>query len=115
MTVADTRTRRVRLSLRAVRNLVRLLAIGATIGFAAPASAESISESRAREIAREAAGCKSENACVLRGGLRDGKWRFVVSFVAGRDPAGNPLFVPGGFVGVTVSRDGQVVDLMPGV
>lgn len=80
----------------------------------ARAEAPAISEARAQEIAREAAGCKAPDACVLRGGLREGKWVFVVSFVHSRDAEGKPRFMPGGFVGVTVSRDGRVVDLMPG-
>lgn len=81
---------------------------------AAASASEAITQAVAENIAREAAGCDAARECVLRGGWRDGKWIFVVSFVAGRDPAGNPLFVPGGFIGVTVSRDGRVVDVMPG-
>lgn len=27
---------------------------------------------------------------------------FIISFVAGHDPAGKPLFAPGGWVGITV-------------
>lgn len=95
---------------------IRCLVLAAALpGIAnAQTSAAAVSEARAQEIAREAAGCKTVEDCVLRGGWRDGKWIFVVSFVAGRDPAGNPLFAPGGFIGITVGRDGQILDRMPG-
>ncbi|MCB1906099.1 MAG: hypothetical protein KDH15_01920 [Rhodocyclaceae bacterium] len=104
---------------RRVARLGPLLAIAWRFALTVPAIAmaqsPAIGKARAIDIARDAAGCKSVDVCVLRGGLDAGRWVFVVSFVAGRDADGRPRFVPGGFVGSTVGRDGRVDDRMPGL
>jgi uncharacterized SAM-binding protein YcdF (DUF218 family) len=77
-------------------------------------SSQKITEEEARAIALKAAGCRSAEACVVLGGLQKGNWVFVVSFVMGRDAKGEPLFAPGGHVGITVSPEGKVIERMPG-
>lgn len=73
-----------------------------------------VTEEEARAIALKAAGCRSTEHCEVRGGLTNGNWAFVVSFIMGRDSKGEPLFAPGGWVGITVSPEGKVIDRMPG-
>jgi hypothetical protein len=74
-----------------------------------------ISRADAVAIALREAGCRKATDCDVRGGLKDGKWVFVVWFVMGRNTDGSPQFVPGGWVGLTLSAQGVVVDRMPGV
>ena len=73
-----------------------------------------IGEQKAKEIALRAAGCGGATECEIRGGLKDGKWVFVVSFVHSRDAKGAPRFTPGGWMGITVGPTGEVLDRMPG-
>lgn len=73
-----------------------------------------ITEEKAKEIALKAAGCRTASDCEIRGGLKDGKWVFVVWFVYSRDPQGQPRLTPGGWMGITIDPYGEVLDRMPG-
>ena len=81
---------------------------------AAPCMAAEISKAEAVAIALREAGCRKVEDCNVRGGLKDGKWVFVVSFVMGRNPDGSPQFAPGAWVGITLNAQGELVDRMPG-
>jgi hypothetical protein len=89
-----------------------LLAVATTCALAQPSSA--ITETQAREIAFKEAGCSAAMECVVKGGFRDGKWVFIVSFIHSRDAKGEPQFMPGGHMGITVGPNGEVLNRMPG-
>jgi hypothetical protein len=93
---------------------VHFAALGFGVGARADPGPEPIDAAKAQAIALAAAGCDAGRDCVIKGGLTEGQWVFIVSFVHSRDADGKPRFMPGGLVGVTVSRDGRIVDLMPG-
>jgi len=76
--------------------------------------AADISKTEAVAIALREAGCRKAEDCDVRGGLKDGKWVFVVWFVKGRNADGSPQFVPGGWVGLTLNAKGEVIDRMLG-
>jgi hypothetical protein len=80
----------------------------------AQAPVSPIGEQRAKEIALKAAGCGAASDCEVRGGPKDGKWVFVVWFVHSRDDKGAPRFMPGGWMGITIGPNGEVLDRMPG-
>ena len=82
--------------------------------YAVPSMAADISRADAAAIALREAGCRKPVDCDVRGGLKDGKWVFVVWFVMGRNPDGSPQFAPGGWVGLTLNSQGVVIDRMLG-
>ena len=104
-------------AIQKLRGLGRALlpAIAAAMPLLAPAEPALVDAARAQQIALAAAGCNASRDCVVKGGFSEGQWVFIVSFVHSRDTDGKPRFMPGGFVGVTVSADGRVIDRMPGV
>ena len=73
-----------------------------------------VTETEARAIALAAAGCKRPEDCVVQGGASGKRWVFTVSYVKGRHPNGEPILMPGGWVGITVNSKGKVIDRMPG-
>jgi len=81
---------------------------------AVPCVAAEIAKAEAVAIALREAGCRKAQDCDVRGGLKDGKWVFVVSFVMGRNADGSPQFAPGAWVGITINAQGEVIDRMPG-
>jgi hypothetical protein len=85
-----------------------------TLTYALPCMAAAISKGDAVAIALREAGCRKSKDCDVRGGLKDGKWVFVVWFVMGRNPDGSPQFAPGGWVGLTLNGKGDVIDRMAG-
>jgi hypothetical protein len=82
--------------------------------YSAPSMAVEISRADAVAIALREAGCRKDENCDVRGGLKDGKWVFVVWFVMGRNADGSPQFAPGGWVGLTLNVEGVVIDRMLG-
>ncbi len=84
------------------------------LAYAVPCTAAEISKSDAVDIALREAGCRKAEDCDVRGGMKDGKWAFVVWFVMGRNSDGSPQFAPGGWVGLTLNANGEVIDRMPG-
>ena len=80
----------------------------------APSMAADVSRADAVAIALREAGCRKAEDCDVRGGIKDGKWVFVVWFVMGRNADGSPQFAPGGWVGLTLNAQGVVIDRMPG-
>lgn len=78
------------------------------------AMAARITHDDAIAIALREAGCSKPEECDVRGGLTEGGWRFVVWFVTGRNADGSPQFTPGGWMGITLNEQGEVVDRMPG-
>jgi len=93
--------------------IATFLLIAALVYPAASMAAE-ISRSDAVAIALREAGCRTAENCDVRGGLKDGKWVFVVWFVMGRNADGSPQFAPGGWVGLTLNAHGVVIDRMLG-
>jgi len=85
-----------------------------TLTYAVPSMSAEISKGDAVAIALREAGCRKPEECDVRGGLKDGKWVFVVWFVMGRNPDGSPQFAPGGWVGLTLNAKGEVIDRMAG-
>lgn len=73
-----------------------------------------ITEHEARAIALRNAPCPRADSCEIRGGWQDGKWVFVVSFITGRTADGKPQFTPGGWIGITVNRAGEIINRTPG-
>jgi len=86
----------------------------AALAYAVPLRAADLSKAEAIAIALREAGCRKAPDCEVRGGLKDGKWVFVVWFVTGRNTDGSPQFTPGGWVGLTLDGQGEVIDRMPG-
>ena len=82
--------------------------------YATPSIAAEISQANATAIALREAGCRKAEDCVVRGGPKDGKWVFVIWFVMGRNADGSPQFSPGGWVGLTLNAQGEVIDRMLG-
>ncbi len=78
-------------------------------------NAAEISKDEAIAIVLREAGCREVEDCEIRGGQKDGKWVFAVWFVMGRNTDGSPQFAPGGWVGLTLSAQGDVIDRMPGL
>jgi hypothetical protein len=93
--------------------LFALLALAGALCHA-QAAAKPISKEVATQIALSAAGCKKGDDCIAKGHLNHGQWVFVVTFVAARDASGNPLVAPGGWMGITLDSNGNVVEKMPG-
>ena len=93
---------------------IAVLLLVVALAYAVPAIAADISKADAVVIALREAGCRKAEDCEVRGGLKDGKWVFVIWFVMGRNQDGSPLFAPGGFVGITLNAQGVVIDRMPG-
>jgi len=96
-----------------MRTIATLLLVVVTT-YAVPLLAAEISQRDAIAIALREAGCKKAADCEVRGGLKGGRWVFVVWFVMGRNPDGSPQFAPGGWVGLTLDAQGEVIDRMPG-
>lgn len=88
--------------------------LGAVLMAALPLSGWAIDEAAAIRIAEQASGCGPSRPCQSRTYLKDGKWITVVSFIYGLRDSGEPIFKPGGWVGITVDEDGKVVDTAPG-
>ena len=93
---------------------VAALAIVAMLAYSATSDAVEISKDDAVAIALREAGCRKAVDCDVRGGLKDGNWVFVVWFVVGRNADGSPQFVPGGWIGLTLNAQGEIIDRMPG-
>jgi hypothetical protein len=93
---------------------IATLALVVALTYAVPSIAANIAKADAVTIALREAGCRKANDCDVRGGLKDGKWVFVVWFVMGRNADGSPQFAPGGWVGLTLNAKGEVIDRMPG-
>jgi hypothetical protein len=99
--------------LGAVQKIAAFLLLVA-LAYSAVSIAAQISRADAVAIALREAGCPKIENCDVRGGLKDGKWVFVVWFVMGRDADGSPQFAPGGWVGLTLNAEGVVIDCTPG-
>ena len=80
-----------------------------------PMMSWAIDEVKAKQIAEQAAGCGPDKICDTRARmLEDERWTVIVWFVYGYRDNGEPIFVPGGWVGFTISKDGKIVDKTPG-
>jgi len=77
------------------------------------AASATITRQKATHIALVAAGCKKSNDCVVHGNFQNGKWVFVVSYVR-HDSRGRPIIIPGDWIGVSISPEGQVLEKVPG-
>ena len=93
---------------------IATLLLVVTLKYAVPCASAEISKGDAVAIALREAGCRKAEDCDVRGGMKDGKWVFVVWFVMGRNSDGSPQFAPGGWVGLTLNANGEVIDRMPG-
>jgi hypothetical protein len=73
-----------------------------------------ITKEAATRIALAAAGCKTSEDCIADGRLDHTKWVFIVTRVTGRDAAGKPQTIPGGWTGIILDAQGHVIDKQPG-
>ena len=95
------------------RHALELIAF--SLLFIATVSSWAIEKPEAISIAEKAAGCNEQKPCLTRARLLKGNWSIIVSFIYGRRDNGEPIMVPGGWVGYTIYQDGKIIDKMPGV
>ena len=107
MTDSDQQRRHRRVALPGVLLLLWSISYG-------QAPPPGISLEAATRVALTAAGCKKPRDCIAKARKDKTNWMFVITYVEGRDAAGNPLTRAGGWVGITVDSTGHVIDKMPG-